>query len=78
MAQQWYIRVSGGDPKNPEHYTPSGPTPPACPGSGKVCAVYAEAGNPNRPDLTQALLDEIKNALDNGVDTQNVLLRAAN
>ncbi|WP_222536432.1 hypothetical protein [Pedobacter polysacchareus] len=79
---QWYTRVSNGNPNTPTDYTPSGPTPPECPGTGKVCAIFAERDLTipamDKPEITEDLQQEITTALNQGVDTENVLLRSDN
>ncbi|WP_222536434.1 hypothetical protein [Pedobacter polysacchareus] len=75
---QWYTRVSNGNPNSLSDYVPSGGTPPACPGKGKICAIFAEDGPNNRPIITEELQQEMITALNGCTDTQNVLLRSAN
>lgn len=71
----WYLRLSGGNPDNPEHYIKIVPGPPNCPGSGKICSVLACDNGEGRPQFTMDLLFEMITALNSGVDQTHVLLR---
>lgn len=75
---KWYVRTSGANPTVSGSYpTPPSPTPPSCPGSGKICAINAEAqdGQNGPPIIEEALLAEMVIALNSGADQPNVLLR---
>ncbi|MEJ5145365.1 hypothetical protein [Sphingobacterium sp. MYb388] len=69
----WY-KYNGGDIGNPNNYTNVGNTPPSCPNPNiRLCAIQA-ADNMGQPIITAALIMEISNALNNRVETTNVLL----
>lgn len=79
MASQWFIRALGMDPNDPNSYTPVGPNPPSCPGSGKICAVWAEENNvTHRPIIDDDLQQQMITALSTGSDQTRVLLRSLN
>lgn len=61
-----------GDPNN---YTLVGTNPPTCPSPKiKLCAIQA-ADNQTKPIFTQALALEMATALNNSIESTNVLLR---
>jgi hypothetical protein len=62
------------DPNNPNNWTLVGPIPPPCPPPNNfLCAIQA-SDNMGKPIITVALSAEIAFALQNHVDTTNVLL----
>lgn len=69
----WFI-LTGTDPSNPTHYTLVA-TAPLCPAPPeKICAIHAMNDGNNQPVITDALKDEMINALQNQVNSTNVLL----
>lgn len=77
MALTWYLRTFGANANDPGSYTSVGTTPPECPGTGKICAIYADDDGFGDPDITPALLAQMNTALSSGVDQPRVILRVA-
>lgn len=78
MARKWYLRMSGFNPTVAASYVlPPSTNPPTCPGSGKICAIFAEAVDSanGAPIIDSCLLEEMIDALFDNTDTDNVLLR---
>lgn len=75
MPFKWWWKNYGGDPDNPAHYSDVGSTPPSCPGSCKVCAIYAEDDGLGNPVIDAQLQAQITAALKTCVDQPRVLLR---
>lgn len=69
----WYS-LTGPNPTNPNDYTFQS-SQPSCPGSEEICAIQANASGANKPVITQALLEEMVDALHNGAATANVKLK---
>ncbi|QNK61107.1 hypothetical protein H7F33_10995 [Pedobacter sp. PAMC26386] len=79
MAFTWYVRTLGADPNSPSSYTSVGTVPPSCPGTGKICAIFADESDiPNEPSLDDELKSEMVTALNTNSDQTRVLLRSAN
>ena len=74
----WYFRLFGGNPNDPCAYIFIGSNPPSCPGTGKICAIYACDDGFGCPIITTALQTEMITALSTGADQLHVLLRSAN
>ncbi|MNL47468.1 hypothetical protein D3C87_1702590 [compost metagenome] len=69
----WY-KYNGGGIGNPNNFTLFGSTPPSCPDpNNRLCAIQA-ADNMGHPIITTALVLEISNAVNNRIETTNVLL----
>lgn len=70
----WY-QYNSGDICNPNSYTLVGSTPPSCLSpKRKLCAIQA-SDNLGKPIITMSLVCQIANALQNEVESTNVLLR---
>ncbi|NJI74039.1 hypothetical protein HCX49_12580 [Sphingobacterium kitahiroshimense] len=70
----WYNYVSGSVGV-PNSYTLHGNTPPNCPNPNNfLCAIQA-ADNNQKPILTEELVTEIADALQNRTESTNVLLK---
>jgi len=78
MALIWYWRIYGADPNDPISYVSIGPTPPRCPGSVNVCAIYAQDDGLGSPIIDVFLQNQIETALITGNDQPRVLLRFLN
>ncbi|NJI74041.1 hypothetical protein HCX49_12590 [Sphingobacterium kitahiroshimense] len=64
------------NPCSPNNYVLIGTTPPSCPAPNNfLCAIQA-SDNMGSPIITAALCQEIALALQNRIDTTNVLLRS--
>jgi hypothetical protein len=74
MAKTWFL-FTGSTPCLPTDYMLVG-SQPSCPGSDQLCAVFADPDGTGRPIITPSLCCDISWALNHGVDTMNVLLRA--
>ncbi|WP_400261288.1 hypothetical protein ACFX5U_15340 [Sphingobacterium sp. SG20118] len=74
----WYLytlTTPPSDPCDPNNYTLYGPTAPPCPGANiYLCAIRA-LDHMGKPIITAALCAEIIYALQNGIETPNVLLK---
>lgn len=72
----WYVfQANGTDVSNPNQYGGAQVPAPTCPGDNNfLCAIQAD-DNMNHPTITDALILEIANALQNRADTTNVKLR---
>lgn len=76
----WYLFCPTGiippyDVCDPNNYIIVGTTPPTCPNPNNfLCAIQA-MDNQGRPIITCALRCEIANAVNNRIDTTNVMLR---
>ncbi|MEN5193449.1 hypothetical protein [Sphingobacterium faecium] len=71
----WYP-FTGSNPADPAHYAAPVATPPTCSSpTQQMCALQAEDNGNNRPDITDALKDEIINSLQNQVNGPNVRLK---
>jgi hypothetical protein len=69
----WY-KYNGGDPGNPNNFDLIGSTPPSCPSpNNRLCAIQA-SDNMGQPIITAALVAEIASAVNNRMETTNVLL----
>ncbi|MCW2259598.1 MULTISPECIES: hypothetical protein [Sphingobacterium] len=71
-----WFKLTGPNPSNPAHYilvvsVPICPAPPQ-----KLCAIYAMNDGNNQPVISDELKNEIINALQNEINTTNVLLEA--
>ncbi|WP_342331910.1 hypothetical protein [Pedobacter sp. FW305-3-2-15-E-R2A2] len=73
----WYLRHLCADPNDPESYTSTGSSKPSCPGSTRICAIFAEDDGTGRPIITPTLQSQMVTALSTGVDQPLVLLRSA-
>ncbi len=75
----WYVFNpinSPASPCDPNNYVLIGSSPPSCPGPNKfLCAIQA-SDNMEIPIITCELCSEIALALQNRIDTTNVLLRS--
>lgn len=78
VMKKWYLRLSGGNPNNPEHYLYVGSGPPNCPGSGKICCILACDDGSGKPLITTDLQSEMIMALNSGLNQPEVLLRFNN
>jgi len=76
--KKWYLRLSGGNPNNPEHYLYIGTNPPNCPGSRKICCIQAYDNGNGKPLITPDLQSEMIMALNMQLDQPEVLLRFNN
>ncbi|AIM38128.1 hypothetical protein KO02_16675 [Sphingobacterium sp. ML3W] len=73
----WYSFTPIGTPdvSNPNHYTLVGSTPPSCPTPNEqLCAIQA-SDNMSKPILTDSLIAEIGNTVNNKIESTNVLLK---
>ncbi|WP_400261321.1 hypothetical protein ACFX5U_15510 [Sphingobacterium sp. SG20118] len=74
----WYLfmpTTTSSDPCDSNNYRLHGNTPPPCPGSNdQLCAIFA-LGFMGKPIITDDLCAEIIYALQNGIETANVLLK---
>lgn len=76
----WYLftPIYPCDPCDPNNYTLVGNFPPSCPGpKNYLCAIQA-MDNLGLPIITFSLCAEIATALQNNIDTTNVLLSYIN
>lgn len=80
MPHQWFIRIIGANPNDPHGYILVGNTPPNCPGSTTICAIYAEINTliGNIPIIDNTLKNEMILALNKGQNRQRILLRDLN
>lgn len=74
--RKWYMRMFGGDPINVNHYILIGSSPPACPGTGKICAIYAISNELGQPIISSKIRLEMITALNTGITQPHVLLRS--
>lgn len=76
MATSWYsfTITSGADPLDPNNYSSISPKP-SCPGTSKICAIFATDDGFGRPVISQAIEDEMVQNLQLGQDGTLVLLR---
>lgn len=77
MACYWFIftTVSGADPLDPLNYCCPTNTKPLCPGTCRVCAIFACDDGFGYPVITQELIDEMVRALQWCLDQTLVVLR---
>lgn len=78
MAYTWWWRIYGADPCLPESYVNVGQTPPNCPGTCYICAIFAENDGLGRPIIDADLKDQMMTAKNTCQDQLRVLLRAVN
>ncbi|WP_282636139.1 hypothetical protein [Sphingobacterium thalpophilum] len=71
-----WFSFTGTNPTEPSHYTNVGDTPPSCGGDNSICAVQATPNSSNRPQLTDALKNEMIIALNSRTPSSNVLLKS--
>ncbi|MFB2121227.1 hypothetical protein [Parapedobacter sp. 2B3] len=72
MADKWF-KYNSGPATNPASYTEQTGTP-SCGGDDLLCAIFAEDDTTGHPVLTQALKDEMLDAIAQGAPDTNVLL----
>lgn len=75
----WYsftpASIPTSDPSNPNQYILIGSTPPICGGpKNNICAIQA-TDNSGQPVITNSLKIEMANALENNIESANVLLK---
>lgn len=70
----WFQLKAGGNPTIPNDYNAT--STPSCSGTGKICAIQATPDGSNKPQLTNALRDEMIVALQTGSPSSNVELRS--
>ena len=75
IIMNWF-KLTGTDPSNPSHYTLVSIAPICIPPLQKICAIYALNDGNNQPVITCELKNEMINALQNQVNTTNVLLES--
>jgi hypothetical protein len=71
---EWF-QLTGSNPTQPSNYSPIGS--PSCLGEDQICAVQADNNGNNEPVLTEALKDEMIQALHDREPSANVQLRNA-
>ena len=71
----WFSLDDGGTPTQPSDY--SLVSSPSCDGSDQICAVQANDNGSGQPILSNALKDEMINALHNRASSTNVQLKDA-
>ncbi len=69
-----WFSFTGTNPSEPSHYSLVS-TQPTCTGAQSVCAIQANDDGDNNPILTNALKNEMIQALNDGVSSTNVKLR---
>ncbi|NJI71963.1 hypothetical protein HCX49_01970 [Sphingobacterium kitahiroshimense] len=69
----WFI-LTGSNPTDSQDYDAA--TPSGCTGTNKICAVQANPDSNNKPELTDALKDEMILALHNRSASANVQLKS--
>ncbi|MCY4778560.1 hypothetical protein ORI89_02780 [Sphingobacterium sp. UT-1RO-CII-1] len=69
-----WFELTGSSPIAPSNYTLR-TSPPSCGGQDQICAIQANADTSSKPQLTEALKDEMITALHDGVESTNVKLR---
>ncbi len=76
MRFQWYWRQYGANIHDPASYNSIGVCPPNCPGTGNICAIYAEQNElTHRPIIDSLLISEMITALSTKVNQPRVNLR---
>lgn len=78
MAFSWWWRNYGADPNFPSSYTIKNQSPFNCPGSGKICALYADDSGLGSPIIDSALRAEMITALTLGINQFRVQIRGVN
>lgn len=78
MGCYWYtfIAIGGADPLDPNNYGSPTSIKPSCPGSIKICAIFACDDGFGRPIITQIIIIDIVRALQFGTDQTTVALRS--
>ncbi|WP_144243337.1 hypothetical protein [Sphingobacterium sp. ML3W] len=71
-----WFKLTGTDPSNPSHYTLVSSAPICIAPPQRLCAIYALNDGSGQPVITDALKNEMINALQNQVNTTNVLLES--
>ncbi len=76
-AVQWFQYDGSGDIHLSSSYEAVGSTSPGCEGTSAVCAIRAEEStNPDQPQITSQLIEQIDDALANpSVSQENVELK---
>jgi len=78
MAFTWYLKSFGSDPNSPASYSSVGSTPPSCPGTTKICAIFADDNGLGDPIIDSNLQSQMTTALNTSADQPRVLLRSTN
>ncbi|MDR6783283.1 hypothetical protein ABTW24_22800 [Sphingobacterium thalpophilum] len=71
----WYS-FTGSNPANANDYTLVSGTPSCSTPTQRLCAIQANDDGSNHPDLDNAILSEMVQALDSQNNTANVRLKA--
>lgn len=72
-----WFSLTGSNPTLPSNYTLVTSEPTNCTGTPQsICALQASNDGTDRPDITNALQNEMILALHNGVPSTNVKLKA--
>jgi len=72
-----WFSLTGSNPTLPSNYTLVASEPTNCTGTPQsICAIQASNDGNNNPDITNALQNEMILALDDGVPSANVKLKA--
>ncbi|MNE97653.1 hypothetical protein D3C80_1960340 [compost metagenome] len=72
-----WFSLTGSNPTLPSNYTLVASEPTNCTGTPQsICAIQASNDGNNNPDITNALQNEMILALDDGVPSTNVKLKA--
>lgn len=71
----WFLLNPSGNPTDSQDYTFQSTTP-SCAGSNQICAVQANPDANNKPELTEALKDQMILALHSRTPSANVKLKS--
>jgi len=69
-----WFNFTGSNPTDASHYTLVG-SQPSCTGAQSICAIQANNDGEDNPVLTNALKNEMIQALNDGLSSSNVKLR---